>query len=553
MRAHAVPGAVPLEGVDAALAHELPATIDEPLLVFGIGEVEFGLGRDEPLFLRLGGALLVAAITAQRRDPDAQVGAQRIHLDLGRGESAGEFLFVLDPEALGRLVPAIVDEVGEHGYAPFLHELRVEGPDHVEHPRFIDAEPEVIPAVVMQEGAAGAGALALEVAQQRATELAGRGESGDRAEVVGLLRGERQRTTEGGAAARRGDEVGRSGHLDSREEAGTGERAARTGADLFQARRTYIGELDAMELIGLAFGRQEDRLPEVVGPVAQFGSPARFHAASRGEIGLQGLTVLEGKSAHLAHDAESGSRQVARGERRELRRGHAFARRGRHVKRPPLVADADQQEGLTVIPDEGHGRRPRQGGVGAAIDARGKAADALGPGQFADDGPVGGPLEAEARLARGRRVDFEDAAFTHGAGLAGVILGLGLEVHLAHPEQLRVAREISAGEGGDLLQGFPVGAGADDHAGILEVDLDLIGAVARRHRGRRQAEELGAALVDLGAADFVRDFQRVETPAAELPGGREHLVLQQEEVALRAGLSLAGGGSGEVDVRVRGL
>ena len=307
VRAHAIPGAVPLEGVDAAFAHQLAATIDEPLLVLGVGEVEFGVGRDESLFLRLGGAFLVAAVAAQRRDPDAEVGAERIHLGLGRGEAAGELLFVLHPEALGRLVPAVVDEVGEHRHAPLLHEFRVEGPDHVEHARFIDAEPEVIPAVVMQEGAAGAGALALDVAQERTTELAGRGEAGDGAEVVGLLRGERERATEGGATARRGDEVGRPGHLDPCEEAGAGERAARTGADLFQPRCADVGEFDPVEFVGFAVGGQQNRLPEVVGTVTQFGPPAGLHAAVRGEIGLQGLTVLQGQSAHLAHDAESGS------------------------------------------------------------------------------------------------------------------------------------------------------------------------------------------------------------------------------------------------------
>ena len=230
VRADAIAGAVPFEGVHAAFAHEFEAAVREPLAVLRIREVELRAFRDEAELLGVGGAFLVAAVAAERRDPDAEFRAEWLHLRLGAGEAQGEALRVFDPQALAGVVPAIVDEVREHGHATLLHELGVEGPDDVEHLGLVDTEAEVVPAVVMQERLGLAGAFAFDVAQEGAAELA-TGDADDGAEGVGLGRVEFERASEGDACARGSCSVRRAGHLHAREEAGARHGATRGRPD----------------------------------------------------------------------------------------------------------------------------------------------------------------------------------------------------------------------------------------------------------------------------------------------------------------------------------
>ena len=554
VRADAVAGAVPLERVDAALAHQLPATVHEPLLVLRVGEVEFPVRRDEPQLAGLRGAFLVAAIPAERRDPDAEVCAKRLHLGLGGREAARELALVLHPEALRRLVPAIVDEVGEHGDAALLHQLRVEGLHHLEHLGLIHAEAEVVPAVVVQEGAARAGALTLHVAEEGAAELARGGDARDGAEGVALFGVQGQAAGERAARPAGVHQVRRPRHLDPGEETGPGQRAAGARPDRAQLRQAQVGELHALQGERLGVGRgQLDRLAEVMRTIAQFGAPAGLHAARGEEVGLERLAVGELGEAHGADDVEGGGRQVARGEGREFRRDDPLAGGRREVEGAAAVADADQDEALTILPDHRDRRRPGERGVGAAIDPPREGEGALGPGKLADRRAVRRPFEAEAGLARRRRVQLEDPAFADRAGLPGMVLGLGLQVHLADPDELRFARELRAREGGDFLPALACLADAHDHPFLGEAEVDLVGAVARRGRRRGQAEELGAFLLDLTSIQFAGDRQREEVPAADLPGGADHLVLQPAGLAVDLGLGGSRGRTGEIDIRVGGL
>ncbi len=167
MRADAVAGLVPFERVHAVLAHELEAAVLKPFLVARIDKIQMRAGGNESHFLRVGRAFGIAAIAAERRNPDGQVRVQFVHLRLERRKTAGEFVRVLGPESAARIVPAVINQNRIAPRTPrFFTSSSVEVGDHVQNLLRIHRETEVIPVVVMQERTGRPGAFAFDIIQE---------------------------------------------------------------------------------------------------------------------------------------------------------------------------------------------------------------------------------------------------------------------------------------------------------------------------------------------------------------------------------------------------
>src|SRR5690242_2600710 len=169
--ARGVPGAIELELIDAVLPDHLEAGVAEALVVLGPREHEAARILLEPLRATGGEPLLARlSVSAPRRHPHARC----------RTETRSRFAYAREavrkagvevPERRV-IVPPIVEQERAQRDAPLLGELGAERLDHRERARFIVRREvaEVVPRVVVQEGAVGMRPLALHVLEEVATQ-----------------------------------------------------------------------------------------------------------------------------------------------------------------------------------------------------------------------------------------------------------------------------------------------------------------------------------------------------------------------------------------------
>ncbi len=123
----------------------------------GVGLVALGPAELEPLVPRL-------AVAAEGREPDAQARVIAA-AQLGQGrEAVGETAVEL-PERLG-IVPAVVEDHGVDDHAALLDQVVAAEANRLQAVRLVQGEGipgDVVPGVVVQEGAVGMGPFALEV------------------------------------------------------------------------------------------------------------------------------------------------------------------------------------------------------------------------------------------------------------------------------------------------------------------------------------------------------------------------------------------------------
>ena len=268
MRAHPRAGLVPFEGVHAVLAHELETPVFKPRLILGIREVQRRARRDDAHFLRLRRAFLRPAITAQRRNPNAQMRAQRVHLCFQAGQARRKFVRILHPQALGRTVPAVIHEIRLHRHAALFHQLRIKCFHHVHQARLIQRISEVIPAIINQKRFRGPRAFPFHVAEERAPELAGRGHAGHRAKRIGAGRRQFQFRGKSDPCLRAAQRIFCTGHFHAKKHTRRHHWTAWHRPDGLGRGNPHIRQLHAVQRNGLFRRGELNGLAQVIGPVA---------------------------------------------------------------------------------------------------------------------------------------------------------------------------------------------------------------------------------------------------------------------------------------------
>ena len=193
----------------------------------------------------------------------------------------GEFRRILDPQTLARIVPAVIDQIRSHRHSALFHQLLIELADDVEHSLLANREPQVVPAVVVEQRCRRPGTLALDVEEETAAQLSFGIDAGDRGEVIGLRSGDIEFAFDANANASRQDQIAGPRHLDAEETAASGCRTTRAEAHGGNAGNTLIDQLDTVQRHGLLGGLNGECLAEVVRAIAQFGTPEDLQAGSR--------------------------------------------------------------------------------------------------------------------------------------------------------------------------------------------------------------------------------------------------------------------------------
>ncbi len=174
--------AVELEEVHPVGAYHFGADFVKPLVVLRAGEGESVPVDLESLFNAILQPLLARfAVASKRRQPDAQRGAATSSRLEERRETLRETVVKL-PER-GVVVPAVIEHEAVHRHAALGRQLaaeRLDGGDGLSLVEFAIGPGNVIPRVVVKKRAVGMGALALDVIQVGAAQLAGRRDAHDR-------------------------------------------------------------------------------------------------------------------------------------------------------------------------------------------------------------------------------------------------------------------------------------------------------------------------------------------------------------------------------------
>ena len=561
-----VAGLVPLEGIDSALAHELKAAVLEPGLVGRLRQVEAAGFRDQPHLPGVGGPLVGAAITAERRDPDAEMRPHRIHFRLQAAEAFRKSPLVLYPQALAGIVPAIIDQIRLHRDSALLHQLGIKLGDDIEHGLLTDRESQIVPAVVMEEWRRGPGPFTLDVVEEATAQLPFGTDAGDGGEGIGGFFGDIEFALKANADAVRPDQIAAARHLETEETAAPGRRTTWAEANGGDPGHPDIGQFNAVQGNGLAIGLHGEGLADVVRAIAQFGAPQHPQpGAGMGEPSFDRLaaqTVCHPDSFGFRLDGVHGdgrgqleilAGQIEDGIGAGPRRQHLFASGRGDIENGGLaLAKADENE-IAILPDQRQRRAPGHAGIGSLVDDAGEIGGAVrhhplgggravggggdaelaignldggaGPGRFPD-----GPAFAANLAAAGEGLHRQigDRA---GAGRAGIAVvdRFSLQVQLANPEQFRLAGKFAPRKtrhrhrhsrifGGINLDGLGSQADADPAPGGFRKLFRLF---------RPQAEKRGSSLREFLARELVDQSLRHEPVVGDLPAHREHIVFQR--------------------------
>ena len=74
------------------------------------------------------------------------------HFLIQTREAVRKAVCIFDPQPFAWIVPAVIDKVGQYRHAALLDQFVIECFCDIQHLRFGGAIPEIIPAVVMEEG-----------------------------------------------------------------------------------------------------------------------------------------------------------------------------------------------------------------------------------------------------------------------------------------------------------------------------------------------------------------------------------------------------------------
>src|SRR5439155_3783500 len=180
-RVRHIPRAVELELIDAIPPDHVETGLAKPREVLGTRKREATLVRLEPLRSAEGQPVLLGLpIPAPGRHPDAggrAVPRRRLAQQREAAREAG----MKPPQRVG-IVPAVVEQKRIEVHTARLVQLAADRTDGVERRRLVELGEvaDVVPRVVMKEGAVRMGTLTLEIGEEIAPQLSGRYGAHDR-------------------------------------------------------------------------------------------------------------------------------------------------------------------------------------------------------------------------------------------------------------------------------------------------------------------------------------------------------------------------------------